>query len=116
MKINLGDFIVFDIGFLELCLIGVVALLVIGPEKLPRVARTVGLWMGKASGIIRTVKYDIDEQIRMEELKESLQKSTDAAKSEIKESVGDAEDAIQDIKQEMNEVHDSVEKETEVSK
>ncbi len=48
----------FDIGFLELCLIAVVSLLVIGPEKLPRVARTVGLWTGKARGMIRTVKYD----------------------------------------------------------
>lgn len=56
----------FDIGFLEICLITVIALIVIGPEKLPRVACTVGLWAGKARGVIRTVKYDIDEQIRME--------------------------------------------------
>lgn len=106
----------FDIGFLELCLIAVVSLLVIGPEKLPRVARTVGLWTGKARGMIRTVKYDIDEQVRMEELKESLQKSADAVKNEFTESIGDAEGAIQDIKQGINEAESSSQKETESNK
>lgn len=64
----------FDIGFFEICLISVIALLVIGPEKLPKVARTTGLWLGKFRGMVRTVKYDIDEQIRMDELKQSLEK------------------------------------------
>ena len=59
----------FDIGFWELCLIGVVALVVIGPERLPRVAREVGLWIGKIRGFIANVQQDINREIsRSEEL------------------------------------------------
>ena len=50
----------FDISFWELVIIMIVALLVVGPERLPRVARTIGLWVGKAQSFVRTVKADID--------------------------------------------------------
>jgi len=103
----------FDIGFFELCVIGVIALLVIGPEKLPRVARTVGLWTGKARGVIRTVKYDIDEQIRMEELKESMQKTASTVEKEFSESINKAEDSFQEAQQEVNEEVASLKKNTE---
>jgi sec-independent protein translocase protein TatB len=59
----------FDIGFWELTLIAVVALLVIGPERLPKVARTVGLWTGRMRGFVMSVKADIDREMRAEELK-----------------------------------------------
>jgi sec-independent protein translocase protein TatB len=58
----------FDIGFWELGLIGVVALLVIGPERLPSVARTAGLWVGRMRRFVSTVKADIDQQLKAEEL------------------------------------------------
>lgn len=64
----------FDIGFLELVLIGVVALLVVGPERLPRVARTAGLWLGRARRTLSTVKAEIDSELRAEELREILAK------------------------------------------
>ena len=63
----------FDIGFWELSLIAVVALLVIGPERLPKVARTAGLWVGKARSIVNSVKADIDREIAAEELKKTLE-------------------------------------------
>ncbi|HHJ17584.1 MAG TPA: twin-arginine translocase subunit TatB [Gammaproteobacteria bacterium] len=53
----------FDIGFWELALIMVVALMVIGPERLPGLARTAGLWFGKAQAMIRSVKMDIDREL-----------------------------------------------------
>ena len=59
----------FDIGFWELTLIGIIALLVIGPERLPRVARTAGLWFGKARYFISNVKADIDKELKADELK-----------------------------------------------
>jgi sec-independent protein translocase protein TatB len=62
----------FDIGFWELAVIGVVALLVIGPERLPKVARTAGLWFGKARYFIGSVKADIEKELRAEELKRIL--------------------------------------------
>jgi sec-independent protein translocase protein TatB len=62
----------FDIGFLELLIVGLVALLVVGPERLPGVARTAGKWVGKGRRMIATVKLEIDKEIKAEELKEIL--------------------------------------------
>jgi sec-independent protein translocase protein TatB len=62
----------FDIGFWELALIAVVGLLVIGPERLPKVARTVGLWVGRMRGFVMSVKADIDKELRAEELKKLI--------------------------------------------
>ncbi len=63
----------FDIGFWELTIIAVVALIVIGPERLPKVARTVGLWVGRMRGFVLSVKADIDQELRAEELKKIME-------------------------------------------
>lgn len=68
----------FDVGFLELMMIGLVALIVIGPERLPRVARTAGRWVGRARRAFASVKEEIDREIRAEELKEILRKQDDS--------------------------------------
>lgn len=73
----------FDIGFWELTIIAVVALVVIGPERLPGVARTAGKWVGKARRFVGQVKSDIDLELRQEELKKALER--DAGLNEIKE-------------------------------
>ncbi len=98
----------FDIGFLELCLISVIALLVIGPEKLPRVARTVGLWIGKARGAIKTVKYDIDEQIRMDELRESAKKMASTVENEFTESIDEVGSSFKDVKEQLDDGVDAL--------
>jgi len=64
----------FDVGFLELLLIGIVALLVLGPERLPRVARTAGKWLGRGRRFISSVRDDIDREIKADELREILEK------------------------------------------
>jgi len=53
----------FDIGFFEIIFIMVIALLVVGPERLPRIARTAGLWLGKMRGFVSSVKADIDQEL-----------------------------------------------------
>lgn len=58
-----------DIAFSELLVIGVVALVVIGPEKLPKVARTAGILLGRAQRYVSDIKTDINRQIQFEELK-----------------------------------------------
>jgi len=68
----------FDIGFWELAVIGVVALIVIGPEKLPTVARTAGLWVSRARRFIVTVKDDINRELKAEELKQLMEKEKNA--------------------------------------
>ena len=60
----------FDVGFWELAIIAVIALLVIGPERLPKAARTAGLWVGRARRMVTDVKADIDREIREGELAE----------------------------------------------
>ncbi len=80
----------FDVGFSELLVIGVVALLVIGPEKLPRVARTVGALMGRAQRYVNDVKADISREIELDELKKLQTTVTEAAhsiESSMKETV-----------------------------
>jgi sec-independent protein translocase protein TatB len=59
----------FDIGFSELVVIMVVALIVIGPERLPKVARTMGLLWGRAQRYVNGVRADIERDMQMEELK-----------------------------------------------
>ena len=63
----------FDIGFWELALIAVVALLVVGPERLPKLARTAGLWLGRARRLVGSVKADIEQELRADELKRVLE-------------------------------------------
>jgi sec-independent protein translocase protein TatB len=64
----------FDIGFWELAMVGLVALLVIGPKDLPRVARKAGLWVGRARRTLASVKDEIDREFRAQELQEILNK------------------------------------------
>ena len=67
----------FDIGMLEIGLIAVVALLVIGPERLPAVARTVGFWFGKARKFILSVQDDFNrELVKSDELKNLLEEQS----------------------------------------
>jgi sec-independent protein translocase protein TatB len=67
----------FDIGAMELILVGVVALLVVGPERLPKLARTAGLWVGHARRALVSVKAEIDREVKAEELKEILRKQAE---------------------------------------
>lgn len=69
----------FDIGFSELLVIGLVALVVIGPERLPKVARTAGQWLGKLNRYVSQVKQDIDRDIKLEELRKMQQEMRETA-------------------------------------
>ena len=76
----------FDIGFTELLVIGVVALIVIGPEKLPRMARTVGHLAGRLQRYVADVKADINREIELEELRkmrDSMQQSASNFESSV---------------------------------
>jgi sec-independent protein translocase protein TatB len=76
----------FDIGFSELLVIGVVALIVIGPEKLPRMARTIGHLAGRLQRYVADVKADINREIELEELRkmrDSMQKSATEMESSV---------------------------------
>ncbi|MBX9964766.1 MAG: Sec-independent protein translocase protein TatB [Burkholderiales bacterium] len=84
----------FDIGFSELMVIGVVALVVIGPERLPKVARTAGALFGRMQRYVADVKADINREIEASELKDLKKTMTDAAQS-FEQSVKSHADDIQ---------------------
>lgn len=76
----------FDFSFGELAIIGAVALVVLGPEKLPKVARTAGQWMSKAQRYVNDVKADIQRETELAELKK-LQQQVQASAQELEQSM-----------------------------
>jgi len=87
----------FDVGFSELVLIAIVALFVIGPDRLPKVARTAGLWVGKMRGFVTSVKADIDNELATDELKRILRDQADSAG--IHEIIEETKSVADDIKE-----------------
>jgi sec-independent protein translocase protein TatB len=77
---------VIDFGFDKLALIGAVALIVIGPERLPRVARTVGHLLGKAQRYVADVKAEVNRSIELEELKK-MKDGFETAARDVEQSV-----------------------------
>ena len=75
-----------DIGLSKMALIGVVALLVIGPEKLPRVARTVGTLLGKAQRYVADVKSEVNRSMELDELKK-MKETVENAARDVEQSV-----------------------------
>jgi sec-independent protein translocase protein TatB len=95
----------FDIGFSELMVIAVVALIVIGPERLPKVARTLGHLFGRMQRYVNDVKADISREMELDELKKIQSTMQDAARSfeqSVTREVNTTESELQKIAQEAN--------------
>jgi sec-independent protein translocase protein TatB len=89
----------FDMGFTEMMLIGIVALIVIGPERLPGVARTAGKYFGRLKRFMTSVKADVEQELRADELREILaqqQKELDKLKTNISDAGRDFEQQASD--------------------
>jgi len=84
----------FDVGFSELIVIALVALIVIGPERLPRVARTLGALLGRAQRYVNDVKADIQREVDLDELKNIQSTFQDAAKS-VEQSMSQVGEELQ---------------------
>jgi sec-independent protein translocase protein TatB len=95
----------FDIGFSELVVIAVVALIVIGPERLPKAARTMGHLFGRLQRYVNDVKADISREIELDELR-NLQKQVQTAAADLKSSVEgaarDVETGVRNVESELN--------------
>ncbi|WP_411727992.1 Sec-independent protein translocase protein TatB [Methyloglobulus sp.] len=90
----------FDIGFSELCMVGLVALLVIGPEKLPKVARVAGFWIAKSKRMMAAVKQEINEEFQAEELRQALKNQTGI--NEFQKILDDTSNDLRSIKDSIN--------------
>src|SRR5881275_1573349 len=96
----------FDIGFSEIIVIGVVALVVIGPERLPKTARTLGLLFGRLQRYVSEVKADINREMELDELRR-LQREMQGAAREFEQTVttaaSDVASGVRNVERELNE-------------
>lgn len=83
----------FDISFTELLVIGVIALVVIGPERLPKVARTLGHLVGRAQRYVSDVKTDIQREVELDELRKLKDQMQEAAQS-VQSGIQNTESAL----------------------
>jgi len=95
----------FDISFMEILVISMVALIVIGPERLPAVARTLGNLYGRCRNFVYSVRTDIHNEMRMEELKKmqsSLQETVQSIEDSVQQGVDQLETTVAEVKIEDN--------------
>ena len=88
----------FDVGFTELLMIGIIALVVLGPERLPQAVRRVGLWIGKAKKGFNAVKTEIDRELKVQELQQQIE----AQKQALKDAL-----PLEDLKQDLQQMKSS---------
>ncbi len=92
----------FDVGFFELLMVGLVTLLVVGPERLPTVARTAGKWIGRGRRILLSVKADIEQELRAEELKRILKEQ--AGSTPVHEILEEGRESLESVRKEAESV------------
>lgn len=99
----------FDMGFTEMMLIGIVALVVIGPEKLPGVARTAGKYFSRLRNFMMNVRADVESELKADELREMFEAQQKELQS-LKEVVSDAgkDIGLADIQNEMSDIASSI--------
>jgi sec-independent protein translocase protein TatB len=94
----------FDIGFSEMLVLAVVALVVIGPERLPKVAKQAGQWMGKLRRYVDDVKTDINRQMELTELRNLKDQVTDAARdlqSSVQSTVSGVQSSFDEVQKSL---------------
>lgn len=94
----------FDIGFSELVLTAVIALIVFGPEKLPQAARTAGLWIGRFRRVLADTRREVERELGADEIRrqlhnESIMKSLNESPQAIQRVLNETADTINDINQ-----------------
>lgn len=85
----------FEVGFSELLMVGLVALLVIGPERLPKAARVAGFWLGKARSMLTGVQAEIRQELMLEEMRQLARQHLD--EQALQQVVNESEAAAHDI-------------------
>lgn len=87
----------FDIGFLELVLVGIVALLVLGPERLPHAARMTGAFLGRMSRMVQSVRDEVEREVNIHEMQQRIKKQVEEGMiGDIKQELAEANKAIQE--------------------
>jgi len=92
----------FEIGFSELVMVGLVALLVIGPERLPKFARLAGFWIGKTRSMVANVKSEIQQELHAEEIRQTLKDQANLR--DLERLYDETSDAIYGIKSSLEQL------------
>ncbi len=103
----------FDIGFSEMMVIALVALVVIGPERLPKVARTIGTLLGRMQRYVNEVKAEVEREMRVEELKKlqsSVEENARVIERSVHTEVNEVEHSIREIAEDAPPVSESLAK------
>src|SRR3954467_9758513 len=106
----------FDIGFSELMVIAVIALVVIGPERLPRVARTIGHLAGRLQRYVSDVKADINREMELDELRkmrDTMQQAASNFESSVQSELNKANAEVSKVESELNAAAASLDKPAE---
>ncbi len=90
-------------SFGEIFLIGIIALIILGPERLPKAARTVGLWVGKAKQSFESIKDEIDRELKVKELQEQLEEQKKVLETEM--GANDIENLKEQLTDTANTIH-----------
>lgn len=87
----------FDIGFLELVLVGIVALLVLGPERLPHAARMTGAFLGRMSRMVQSVRDEVEREVNVYEMQQRIKKQVEEGMiGDLRKELSEAQKAIQE--------------------
>ena len=97
----------FDIGFLELVIIGIIGLVVLGPERLPTAIRSVRSFVNKIKTFSSNVQTELKEELRVHELHENLKKAEQTSMQDLSPEVADSVKALKDAADMMNRPFDS---------
>ena len=96
-----------NISFFELVLLGVVALVVLGPEKLPGAIRTISLWVGRLKRSFNAIKTDIEREIGADEIRRQLR--NEAIMDKFKQTKAQVNDAVNTVRKQTEEIRKTVE-------
>jgi len=113
----------FDAGFLEMIVIAIIALVIVGPERLPSIARKVGGWLGKARALVNSTRSEIEQELRTDEmrnmlimqeekirnLQDSVQHSVDSASQHVKDEIAATETLLTSQPNQKDDEKDAVE-------
>ena len=88
----------FDIGFLELLVIAAISLLVVGPERMPQMIRHIAAWIKRIKGFISSVQQDIEQEIQVDELKQTLDSVKKTQAEHIKPLIDAQQQATETLK------------------
>ncbi|MGA0805882.1 MAG: Sec-independent protein translocase protein TatB [Pseudohongiellaceae bacterium] len=103
----------FDIGFLEIVVVGIVALVVLGPEKLPGTIRTVSLWIGRLRRSFNSIKGEIEKEIGADEIRRQLR--NEEIMEKFRQTQSTVQNSISSIKKEADSIRKNVELEADIA-